>query len=293
MNGQEHLKDWLKSRTPTIWSLLNSRAQSTLPLGISEYIGNGDPSEIEAGRIGLVMVEKHLQDLISMCGYEAILTTYRRDLSGVYTANQLAELLCEITVCASVSRLSPQKPDLRPPSGTGTFCDVAVQLAGQTTYCEVKRYEDPWPNNEGLFSRSIVKSSPDEKPTAAIRPRNMDLQSKLKGVPRQFPRGTVNILFVFHRSLAESAKYIQQSLFGESTFFMDPAEVYPQEDGLFTTEAWRTVSACYLSQVQSDGHLVCSTVWQNPRAFVSLPAPVHELLDRLRYRYTSEGSKVV
>ena len=293
MYEQEHLKSWLKSRTPTIWSLLNSKAQSTLPLGIAEYIGKGDPAEIEAGRTGLVTVEKHLQDLISLCGYAAIRATYRRDISGVYTVNQMAELLCEITLCASVSRLSPQKPQLRPPSGTGTFCDVAIQLAGQTVYCEVKRYEDPWPNNEGPFSRSIVKSSPDEKPTPAKRPRHMDLQSKLKGVPGQFPRGSVNILFVFHRSLAESAKYIQQSLFGESTFFVEPAEVYPEEDGLFTTEAWRTVSACYLSRVQSDGHLVCPTVWQNPRAFVLLPAPVYELLDRFRSRSTSDGSEIV
>ena len=111
---------------------------------------------------------------------------------------------------------------------------------------------------------------------------HMDLQSKLKGVPRQFPQGTVNILFVFHRSLAESARYIQQSLFGEATFFMEPTEVSPQGDGLFTTETWRTVSACYLSRVQSDGDLVCPTVWQNPRAFAPVPAPVHELLDRLR-----------
>ena len=199
MDSQEHLKDWLQSRTPMIWSLLNSKAQATLPLGIAEYIGAGGLTEIEEGRIGLMTVERHLHGLVSLCGYAAVLATYRRDWSGVYTVNQLAELLCEITLCASVSRLSPQTPQLRPPSGTGTFCDIAVQLVGKTVYCEVKRYEDPWPNNEGPISRSIVKSSPGEKPTEAIRPRHMDLQSKLQGVPGQFPQGTLNILFVFHR----------------------------------------------------------------------------------------------
>jgi hypothetical protein len=74
---------------------------------------------------------------------------------------------------------------------------------------------------------------------------------------------------------------------------VEPAEVDPEEGGLFTTEAWHTVSACYFSRVQSDGHLVCPTVWQNPRAFVPLPAPVHELLDRLRSRSTSGGSEIV
>jgi hypothetical protein len=63
----------------------------------------------------------------------------------------------------------------------------------------------------------------------------------------QFPQRTVNVLFVFHHSLAESAKYIQQSLFGESTFFMEPTAVCLQEDGLFATDTWRAVSACYLS----------------------------------------------
>jgi hypothetical protein len=111
----------------------------------------------------------------------------------------------------------------------------------------------------------------------------MDLQSKLKRVPQLFPQESLNILFVFHLSLAESAKYLKQSLFGETTFSIESTEVCLKEDGLFAIEDWRTISACYLSYcyadsylnlVGSDGNLVCPIVWQNPRAFTLLPAPV-------------------
>jgi hypothetical protein len=120
----------------------------------------------------------------------------------------------------------------------------------------------------------------------------MALQSKLKGVPRQFPQGTVNILFVFHPSIAESAKYIQQSLFGEATFFMEPTKVTLQGDGLFVADTWRTVSACYLSRVRwSDGNLVCLSYWQNPLASTPVPAPAQELLESLCSLSTLEENK--
>src|SRR5262245_4886288 len=135
MDVQEYLKDWLQFQTPTIWSLLNSKAQSALPPGIVEYIGVGHQAEIEAGKAGLVRAERHLNALISLCGKADVLATYRRDLSGISTTTQLAELLCEITLCASVAGLSPHKPQLRPPSGRGTSCDVTVQLAGHLVYC--------------------------------------------------------------------------------------------------------------------------------------------------------------
>jgi hypothetical protein len=122
---------------------------------------------------------------------------------------------------------------------------VAVQLAGQTVYCEAKRYEDPWPNTEGPSSRAIVKSPPDEEATEAMRPRHMDLQSKLKRVPQQFPQESLNILFVFHLSLAESAKYLQQSLFGETTFSIESTEVCLKEDGLFAIEDWNVRTLCH------------------------------------------------
>jgi hypothetical protein len=288
---QENLKYWLQSQTPTIWFLLNKKAQTTLPRGMVEYIGTGGPAEIEMGRAGLVTADRHLQALISLCSDAAVLSTYRRDLSGISTATQLTELLCEITLCASLAKLSPHKPQLRPPSGRGTSCDVAVQLAGHIVYCEAKRYADPWPNYQGPVGRSIFKSPPDDRSQENIRPRYMDLQSKLKRVPTQFPTETINILFVFHPSLAKSARYVQQSLFGQATFFMDPTDVALQGDGLFINDAWHAVSACYLSRVPPDGNLVCLTGWQNPRASAPVPPPVHELLDSLRPPSTFEGNR--
>jgi hypothetical protein len=281
MANPDHLQ-FLQFQTPTIWSLLNSKAQSTLPPGIADFIGAGEPEVIEEGKAGLVTAERHLDALISLCGKADVLASYRRDLSGISTTTQLAELLCEMTLCASLARLSSHKPQLRPRSGRGTSCDVAIQLAGHTVYCEAKRYADPWPNDQGITGRSIFKSLSDASPQEARRPRHMDLQSKLKGVPKQFPQGTINILFVFHPSRTPSASYIQQSLFGEATFFMEPTEVVLQEDGLFMNDDWRAVSACYLSRVRwPDGNLVCINSWHNPHASTPIPAAVQELLVNL------------
>jgi len=149
-------------------------------------------------------------------------------------------------------------------------------------YCEAKRYADPWPNDQGVTGRSLFKSLSDARPQEDRRPRHMDLQSKLQEVPKQFPQGTINILFVFHPSVTPSAGYIQQSLFGEATFFMEPTEVVLQADGLFLNEDWRAVSACYLSRVRgADGNLVCLNSWQNPHASTPVPAPAQKLLDSL------------
>jgi hypothetical protein len=291
MANPEHLQ-FLQFHTPTLWSLLNSTAQSTLPPGIADFIGTGDPEALAEGKAWLVTAEQHLNALISLCGKTDVLASYRRDLSGTFTAAQLAELLCELTLCASLAGLSSQKPQLRPPSGRGTSCDVAVQLAGHTVYCEVKRYADPWPNDQGVTSRSLFKSLSNAGPQEARRPRYMDLQSKLKGVPKQFPQRTINILFVFHPSQTPSANYIQQSLFGEATFFMEPTEVVLQEDGLFMKDDWRDVSACYLSQVRwPDRHFVCINSWQNPNASTPIPPAAQELLNSLHYPFMFEEQR--
>lgn len=290
MRNQKHLKFWLKSQYPKFWSLLNRRAQHTLPPGIVEYIGEGTQSQIKSGRKHLQVIERHLSDLINFCGFKIVGDTYRRDLSGVVTEKQLAELLCEIALCASLSKLSPML-HLRPSTGKGTYCDVRFHLVGFTIYGEAKRYEDPWPHIETPNSRSdieapigcsIVKAPPDQKSQETARPRYMDLQSKLYRVPQQFPEGTLNILFIFHSSRGESSRYIQQSLFGEANFFKKPSEVCLQEDGLFATEDWRIMSVCYLSRVEPDGILICPVIWKNPRALAPIPKPVRNVLDGLK-----------
>lgn len=166
MTNEADLRAWLSTSCPNVWSLLNQQARRVLPWGLVEYLSPLDQETIEAlsaafpafdpdylhklaedyveqGRANLAFADKLIQELITACGSKAVGDAYRRDLSGVSTARQLAELLCEITLCASVSKRSSTLR-LRPQSGKGTHCDVSFQLAGSTVYGEAKRYEDSW-----------------------------------------------------------------------------------------------------------------------------------------------------
>ena len=330
MGTADALKAWLQSECPTLWSILNKKAQYNLPPGIVEYLSPMPPSEQQQrlndllsasldseesdfeweqfrkncisyvhklseigekeGRKNLQVFEKHLQRLVSFCSLKELGDAYRRDLSGVGTETQLAQYLCEITLAASLTALSPTL-SLRPPSGKATFCDVRFQLAACTVYGEVKRYEDTWALDWGKPPmRSLVKAKPGAKPQESARPRAMDLVSKLCEVPRQFPDGTLNLVFVFHPSaIGEDQRYLQQALFGESTFFDKPDDVTLKEDGLFATKEWRAISACCLSKVLADGTLVCRVVWENPhpRALVPVPKAVRAALDRLKLQVLS------
>ena len=284
MANLEALGSWLQCECPTFWSLLNEKAQRRLPPGIVKYLEEGSAGERETGRHHLKIAEKLLWHLVNFCSITVVGDAYRRDLSGVATTNQLAEVLCEIALCVSLSKLSPALT-LRPASGKGTSCDVSFQVAGFPVYGEAKRYEDNWLSGhtpQGPISRSIVKAPPDVNPQGSARPRSMDLYSKLQKVPGQFPDGTLNFLFLFHPSLAESKSYIQQALFGEGAFFMPQNDLCLSEDGLFATEEWRIVSGCCFSRIEPEGNLVCPVVWENPRAFVPIPVPVRMALDRLK-----------
>ena len=272
---------WLQCECPYVWSLLNKKAKRSLPLGIVEYLEKGSADERETGRHHLKIAEKHLLHLVNFCSFTPVGDAYRRDLSGVATTNQLAEVLCEIALCVSLSKLSPTLT-LRPASGKGTSCDVSFQLAGFPVYGEAKRYEDNWPKPQGPISRSIVKASPGMNPQRSVRPRFMDLYSKLQEVPGQFPERTLNFLFLFHPSLAKSKSYIQQALFGEGTFFIPPNGLSSSGNGLFATKEWQVVSGCCFSRIEPEGNLVCPVVWENPRAFVPIPVPVRTALDGLK-----------
>ena len=92
-------------------------------------------------------IERYLKDLKNLCGWEIVKDNYRRDFSGVNSGNQLAELFCEIALCASLGNLS-DKIQLRPPTGKGTYSDCRFSLHGFDIYAEVKRYVDPWPHIE-------------------------------------------------------------------------------------------------------------------------------------------------
>lgn len=308
MGGEDHLKSWLEDNCPNLWSLLNEEARKVLPQGLREYLSPPSAlyldqirekfpefdqeyldqiaeSRAAQGKENLVLADQPIKELIASCGSKTVGDTYRRDLSGVGSEKQLAELLCEITLCVAISKLSTPPPHLRPQSGKGTYCDVSFQLAGSTVYGEAKRYEDTWFSDldpKRPDKRSLVKASPGTKPQGSTRPRAMDLVSKLRDVPRQFPQKTVNLIFIFHSSIGDSHRYLQQALFGDGAFFDDPANVNLTDDGLFATEEWRAISGCCLSRVLPDSALVCPVIWGNPRAFVPLPAAVRAALDCLK-----------
>jgi len=215
------LKVWIEDNCQILWQVLNTKARMQLPAGLVEYIGSGSPSEIEAGREHISSIDRHLNELVNNCGWQMVSDKYRRDLSGVNSENQVAELFCEIALCASLAKRA-QKLELRPSTGKGTYSDCLCNLSGFDIYGEAKRYVDPWPHIEGIgdstnekisYKRSISKTPSDEKPDGSARPRSMDLSSKLRDVHKQLPDGTLNILFVFHSSLGESKRYLTQAFF--------------------------------------------------------------------------------
>jgi hypothetical protein len=219
-----------------------------LPKGLVEYIGEGEASEIDAGRCNLKAIEHTLSALLDHWTYKTVVDAYRRDLSGIGTATQLAELLCEIALCASIENLS-ETLQLRPATGKGTHSDFLAKINAYELYGESKRYEDPWPCSANPhepvipkvpYKRSITQKFTEQRPTDSACPRSMDLRNKLQNVPRQFPDQTLNILFVFHRSfVGESRSYMTQTLLGDANFFSAENTCALESDGLFAIEEWR------------------------------------------------------
>lgn len=249
---------WLKEKCPNIWSLLNHCAQSKLPNGIDQYMSpppliNNSlsaeylPKEAEAqaeqGKANLIFADKTIKKLIENCGLKSVGDTYRRDMSAVSTESQLAELLCEITLCSAISSIASDI-HLRPPSRKGTSCDISFQLQNYTIYGEVKRYKD-----KEQFCRSITR-------------RGGGLRDKLCNVPRQFPDDKINLVFVFHPSYGESMLYIQQALF--------------EPNGLFAMKA--ISGCCYIEIKHEEGVLHCHKIWTNPNALIKLPLSIHNAL---------------
>lgn len=284
MGDQEEIKEWIESSFPLLWSLLNPKAQRSLPKGLMEYIGPDSPSGNEAVKY-LASIESCLADLKDLCGWKSVGDNYRKPLSGATSENQVVELFCEIAVCASVGKFSG-KLQLHPQTEKGTHSDCLFEVRGFAIYGEVKRYPDPWPYienpgkvpNENIpYGRSITESPPGEKPHDSARPRSMDLRSKLRNVHRQFPDGSLNILFIFHHSLGETEKYLRQALFGNANFFATGDDLKLGPDGLFSVEEWRNISACYLARATESG-VIFPFGWKNPRALSGIPKCVLEAL---------------
>ncbi len=279
-----NLKVWIKENCQQLHGMLNTKARNKLPLGLVEYLEGGSKSK--TGRDNLSSIERHLSNLVNICGFKMVADNYRRDLSGVNSENQVSELFCEIALCASLGEYS-QNLKLRPPTDKGTNSDCLFNLSGFNIYGEAKRYVDPWPYIESIGDnsnkkvpdkRSISQAPNGKKPNDSARPRSMDLRSKLRDVHKQLPDLSLNILFVFHHSYAESHKYITQVLFGDNNFFQTDSDYTLEKDGLFSIDEWQNISACCLSRVNPDSKVVFPFLWKNPRASIKLPEVVYNEL---------------
>jgi hypothetical protein len=91
----------------------------------------------------------------------------------------------------------------------------------------------------------------------------------------------VNLVFVFHRSFNDR-ETLEQALFGWAEACLHPGspQAEPQEeDGLFAREEWLDISGCCLCRVEGDVLRVIE-LWENPRAYISIPPPVRSALSR-------------
>ena len=70
--------------------------------------------------------------------------------------------------------------------------------------------------------------------------------------------------------------YMKQALFGDVSGLAASDEPALHEDGLFTLNEWRTVTACAHAQVDPEGKLSVVRIWRNPQANVLLPENVRE-----------------
>ena len=284
ITDKNELSDWIKSTCPSLWSLLNAKAQTHIPSGYGEYLS---PLPAKRGRRYLRVADQQLQTLIDVFAFSTIAREYRRDLSGVVTRTQLAELLCEIATCVAFCKHSATLL-LRPKNERGKACDFRCLLNGFDVFGEIKRYDDNWflrtePPQQNIRSRFLTRPISGTLPPDTRWPRYMELQSKLLDVPQQFPDRTINIVFIFHSSLEDNDRILRQALFGEHSAFSGPVNNdFSAEDGLFSREDWRNVSACCYSLLLEDGQLVCSVIWDNPRAHVPVPEEVHSVLKSLR-----------
>jgi len=262
---------FLKKKCPHVWAILNQHAKRNPPAGLQEFLSGTWGAE---GQRQLELADNRLSSLITRTSERTVVDTYRRDLSGVDTENKVAELLCEITLVDALGGISNAPPVLRPKTETGKECDVKVVVERSDLFGESKRLADTW---EGGV-RSIAKSPPESKPPDTARPRAMDLFSKLKDVHKQFPRGTLNVLFLFHPSVWNTPVYIKQALFVDASGFDDSSQPSLHDDGLYALSDWQEISACAYSRVNNDSTFSIVQIWKNPRANVVFPDTLVERL---------------
>lgn len=268
MLTKEEITQFLRKSCPNIWSTLNREARHNPSKGFQEFL-SGNTCKREWGEHFLQIMDNKITQLIQNTSQRLIGDKYRRDLSGANSEKKLAELFCEISLVESLTKISLEAPLLRPRNESGTECDVKVVIEGVDLYADSKRLVDRWKGGR----RSIAKSPPEYKPTDCDRPRSMDLYSKLKDVPRQFPNNTINVVFLFHPSKyipGENQRYIEQALLGENSLSSESYQMTMCEDGLYSLPEWKKISACCYSYIDYNGTLSIINTWKNPNAAICI-----------------------
>ena len=238
----------------------------------AEYFREYAISQMEVGRTHLEKAANEIGRLMVRLGQKQVCDAYRRQFSGVGDEHKVAELLCEITVCVSMADISDEF-ELRPSTTGKKRCDFRAMLAGHYVWGEVKRYEDTWFEKPHLSGRAIsMQSYVNARGRAAI-PRAEQLREKLdgyaagrhpNGVPEQFLKNQINLLFIIHRSYGESERDLHDALFGDRE----------SNNGLFMRERWRNVSACCWSGVDGNDSFTIRKIWGNPNALMAVPENV-------------------
>lgn len=223
--------------------------------------------------------EDCFKDLISNCGDKVVGDAYRRDLSTVEDENAFLNILHEIVLCASLSKIVPELK-LRP-AILGKRPDLSFKVEGVEVFGEVKRLIDRWwIDSDNHDWRLVSKTPTGEIPPGCARPRSEELYGKFINATRQFPDGKVNLFFVFTSSFGQEINYLQQALFGDANFLRGPHEIVLDNDGLFSTPEGMVLSGCCLVR-DDNGEIVLSKYWRNQNTKVPLPPSVEKVLKKL------------
>jgi len=274
----DKVKVWLENECPLIWHILNHKAKSNIPKGINDFLNSGSESEIEDGKMIFSIIEKYLKTLTQKISTNDVSNNYRRELSSIDSEKQLSEIFSEISVCATISKIS-NDISLKPISRKPKRSDFKATIENSEIYGEVKRYED----KKRINRRSILTKDDYHVKQKTTRPRFSELYSKLENVYKQLPSDSINIIFLFHSSFGETVKYIKQVLFGEHNFWNKNENLILEPNSLFSKVEWENISALCLCRLGKKGFVEFYEIFKNPKANNHLPEAVADKIKMLLY----------
>lgn len=270
---------WLKYNCPLFWQILNKKAKKKIPDGIMEFLSSCYVSEIENGKKIFSIIETYLKTLTDKIGINDIADKYSGRLSTVSSEKKLSEIFSEISVCATISKISSAIL-LEPVSREKKHSDFKALIDNYEIYGEVKRYEDK--KYLGRKGRSILTTDDSKTKQKTHKPRYFELCSKLtkKGeeVYKQLPTDSISIVFLFHASYGETVNYIKQLLFGESNFWNKNENLILEPNSLFSKVEWENISAVCLCKLGENESVEFYEIFRNPNANNRLPDIIVEKL---------------